>query len=74
MDMALPSTSTGSSSVDSPWSGELAESFMTLPSGSMSKRTEGFVSAMTDTRLSAAENCATSILTDVLQLGGRSCL
>ena len=72
--MLSPSTSTGRNSDDSPWSGELAESFMTLPSASMSKRTEEFCWAMTETRLSAAEKASTSIFTDVAQDAGRSCL
>ena len=74
MERLWPSTSVFMISEDSPCSGELAESFISLPSASMSKRTEALVSAMTDTRLSAAANSATSMSTAVAQEAGSSCL
>ena len=73
-ERTILSTSQLMVSLDSPCSGELAERRMRPPSASMSKRTDAFCCAMTETRLSAAEKAATSISTAVAQVGGRSCL
>ena len=74
MELGWPSTSTGTTSRASPWSGEVDESVMVPPSTSTSKRTDELDVAMELTRLRAPASAETLVLTEVRQVEGRSCL